>query len=294
MLFLLHSVLEAKEFKKIQQWKHGDQGLYGGITHAAVDKDNHLVVGFGEKLGWRVITPTGIKAFGPAGQGPSDLSMVFAMCPFNDDLAFILLGQSVKIFTKKDGKYEWKETRWLKQNYYPHVIRDGLFLDNKWFLAGINFLDLKDEKLHVNLLKVYHEDGKTSLNLLEEWHDKRETYRGNDKDFYVVPYKNRVFLLAEDKLKAYEISVDQLKLLKEWPLDIPSFYKKMPVDFYSMGKISEDSQAYDKNYYKWKTGYSRITNAVMEDGYLVLQLRTCSAALKKFALLFYNAGTMKL
>ena len=283
---------EAKEFKQLQQWKHGDQGLYESFTYVTIDKENHIVAGFGSKLGWRVITPTQIKSFGPSGQGPSDLSMLMAMCPYNDDLAFIQLGHSIKIFTKKDGIYVWKETRWLKRDYYPHLIRDFLFLDNKWFCAGINFLDIKGEKAHVNLLKVYNIDGKLAANLLEEWHDKKKTY-GN-MHFYIVSNKNSVFVFAEDKLKAFQVSVAQLKLLKEWPLETPSFYKKMPDDFYNMGGMGEDSQTFNRNYFKWKTGYSRITKAVVEGGYLVLQLRTCSDKLKKYALLFYNADTMKL
>ena len=175
---------EAKEFKQLQQWKHGDQGLYKSVTYVTIDKDNHLVADFGQPIGWRVITPTQIKSFGPSGQGPSDLYMVMAMCPFNDDLAFIQLGHSIKIFTKKDGIYVWKETRWLKRDYYPHIVRDALFLDNKWFLTGLNFLDIKGENIHVNLLKIFNSDGKAAVNLLEEWHDKTKNY-GN-MNFYIV------------------------------------------------------------------------------------------------------------
>lgn len=292
LLFLLFSIIEGKEFKLVQQWKHGDQELYGGINFATIDKDDQLVADFGYKLGWRLITPKYIKVFGPAGQGPNDLSIVMAMCIYNDDLAFIQMEHNIKIFTKKNGNYEWKETRWLKRDYYPHMIRDALYLDNKWFFAGLNVQDIKGEKNHVNLLKIYDNNGKPMVNLLEEWHDKNKMY-GN-MHFYIVSYKNSVYVLSEDKLKTYEISINQLKLLKEWQLEIPSFYKKMPDDFYTVGKINEDPQIFNKNYFKWKTAYSRITNAAVEDGYLVLQLRTCSETLKKFALLFYNLETMKL
>ncbi|MCX6581630.1 MAG: hypothetical protein NT166_15755, partial [Candidatus Aminicenantes bacterium] len=178
------------------------------------------------------------------------------------------------------------------RDYYPHVVRDALFLDNKWFLTGLNFLDIKGEKTHVNLLKIFNSDGKAAVNLLEEWQDKTKNY-GN-MNFYIVSHKNSVFVLAEDKLKVFEVSVDQLKLLKEWPLETPSFYKKMPADFYDLGKMGEDSQTFGRNIFKWRTGYSRITKAVVEGGYLVLQLRACSDKLKKYALLFYNADTMKL
>ena len=292
LLFIFFSIMDAKEFKQIQQWKHGDQKLYGGIYFAAIDKDHQLVIDFGERSGCRVITPTQIKSFGPAGQGPSDLSMVMGMCPFNDDLAFIQMGHSIKIFTKKNGNYEWKETQWLKRDYYPHIIKDALFLDNKWFFAGLNYLDIKGEKNHVNLLTIYNSDGKTKVNLLEEWHDKKKAYA--NMDFYIAYHKNSVLVMPENKLKAYEISIDQLKVLKEWPLEIPSFYKKMPDDFYNMGEMGEDPQIFTRNYYKWKSGYSRITNVITEDGHLILQLRTCSDMLKKFALLFYNIETMKL
>ena len=63
LLLLIPPESEAKEFKQIQEWKHGDQGLFGSITYAAIDKDRDLVVGFGEKFGWRVINLTQIKVF---------------------------------------------------------------------------------------------------------------------------------------------------------------------------------------------------------------------------------------
>jgi hypothetical protein len=62
-VFSILAVLDAKEFKQIQQWKHRDRELWR-ISFATIDKDNHLVADFGCKLGWRVISHS-IKAFGP-------------------------------------------------------------------------------------------------------------------------------------------------------------------------------------------------------------------------------------
>jgi hypothetical protein len=56
--------------------------------------------------------------------------------------------------------------------------------------------------------------------------------------------------LAENKLIVYQISIDQLKLLKECQLEVPSFYKKMPDDFYDLGEMGQDTQTFGRNIFK--------------------------------------------
>jgi hypothetical protein len=84
-----------------------------------------------------------------------------------------------------------------------------------------------------------------------------------------------------------------LEFVKEWNLEIHAFYKKMPENYFMMPKPG-DSRSFMGVIEDWKTTYSRITEAAIEDSYLVLQIRTCNKKQKKFAMLFYNVDTLKL
>ncbi|MFC2156107.1 hypothetical protein ACFLRB_06435, partial [Acidobacteriota bacterium] len=100
--------------------------------------------------------------------------------------------------------------------------------------------------------------------------------------------------LAENELKVHIISTKDLRVEKEVKLEIPGFYKKMPVDFYTFKKYDKPSENYQKDIEYWQTAYSRIQKVIIEDNFLILQMRTVSDQLKKFALLFYNAENFKL
>jgi hypothetical protein len=181
-----------------------------------------------------------------------------------------------------------------------NVIRDACFLENKWFFAGYHVSAVYKDKKKVQaaLLKVYDDEGKPITLLIKKWFDSPHSY-GN-MDFYIAVHKNqnnKAFVLAENELRAYEISTKQLKVLKEWNLEVPKFYKKMPEDFYTKKQYKKqigESRTFSRNIHHWKTSYSRITKIAVEGGYLVIQIRTCSDKLKKFALLFYDINTLKL
>jgi hypothetical protein len=232
------------------------------------------------------------------GQGPNEVYLAYTICPYKNDIAFILFGHKIKIFTKKDNTYKWKETKWLKRDRYSHTIRDALFLENKWFFAGPDKLEGDKKKDRVALLKVYNNEGRPIARLIKKWFSRDEDY--SNMDFYIAVHetqKNRAFVLAENELKTYEISTKQLKVLKEWDLEVPKFYKKMPEDFYNMKQYESQiggSRTFLGNIHHWKISYSRITKIAVEGGYLVIQTRTCSDELKKFALLFYDINTLKL
>ncbi|MCU0287446.1 MAG: hypothetical protein MUF15_13765 [Acidobacteria bacterium] len=296
VLILTAPLLGMKEFRPIQQWNHGDQGIYTSIFDALIDNDEHVVIAQG-KVGLKLITPEKVIFFAPIGQGPSDIYMMRAMCNYKTDAAFIEMTQKVKIFTKKDNTYKWKETKWLKQEYYSHSFKRALFINEKWFLAGEKDLakeeKQKDEKKQqVNLLKVYDNNGKPLASLINRTYEKPNGFYL--MEYYLAGYKSNVFLMAENELKVYQFDVNSLIIIKETSLEVPSFYKKMPEDFYIFKKYDDDPLGFNRDYEYWKVSYSRIENISVEDGYLVVQIRTFQDSQKKFALLFYNADNLKL
>jgi len=297
VLLFATPLLGVKEFRPIQQWNHGDQGIYTVICDALIDNDGHIVAAIG-KVGLKLITPDRIVFFAPIGLGPSDIYMMSAMCNYKTDAAFIEMTQKVKIFTKKENTYKWKETKWLKQQYYPHIVHRALYFNDKWFLAGEKALE-KDEKKkdknqqEVILLKVYDTDGKPLAGLVNRVYEKANAHYL--MEYYLAGHKSSVFLIAENELNVYEISADGLKVVKETPLEIPAFYKKMPEDFYVFKKYDDDPLGFRRDYEYWKTSYFRIENISVEDDFLVIQIRMIQdPPHKKFALLFYNADNLKL
>jgi hypothetical protein len=288
-------LLGLDNFQLVEQWNHGDREPLTTLYGPFIDKDGHVVASFG-KIGFRLISKDKVTSFAPMGQGPSDIYLCVGECRYKDDIAIMELSQKVKIFTKKDNTYKWKETKWLKRAYYQQITRDVLFYKDKWFIAGEKPMDSNKGKSGIEtdhiFVKVYDSSGKPLARLIKKVYKKRK--RHNHMDFYVVPYKSSVFFLAENELKVYEICTDRLKVVKKTNLEVPSFYKKMPEDFYIFKRYDDDPRGFRRDYEYWKVSYSRITKVVVENGYLVLQIRTFGEKQKKFALLFYNADTLKL
>jgi hypothetical protein len=112
--------------------------------------------------------------------------------------------------------------------------------------------------------------------------------------YYVEAFgKDTVLFLAENELKAKVISSKTLDVNQEVNLEAPYFYKKKPEDFYKYRRY-EGYDELNNDLEKWALGYSAITGAVFFQGKLILQVRTCSDKLKKFALLVYDTKTWKL
>jgi hypothetical protein len=99
---------------------------------------------------------------------------------------------------------------------------------------------------------------------------------------------DKVFYLPENELTLTIIGVKSLDVIQEVPLERPSYYKKMPVDFYTNVNHKGDLSKLAKKIEEWATEYSAITNVAVDGDYLVVQVRTCKEDLKKFALLFYD------
>ncbi|MGE5344107.1 MAG: hypothetical protein ACM3SY_21790 [Candidatus Omnitrophota bacterium] len=276
------------DFKCIDQWKHEE--IFGNHFFSIIDKDNEVVGSF-YKSPIRIISRNKIIQFAPRGEGPSELLGLEALFEYKGDLAAVERPEKMKIFTKKQGTYVWKETKWIKRGRFAHVVKNGIFFDNKFFLAGVEFLTLKNDR-EVYFLRVLDGNGNLLKQLIK---NNSANPRFVLKNYYIKGYKkDRVFFLIENELKVTLISSKTLEIVKEVPLEIPAFYKKMPEDFYTFKKYAQSGNEFHLDLETWSMGYSKITNCCTTDKHLVLQIRTCNDKLKKFALLFYNAETFKL
>jgi hypothetical protein len=227
------------------------------------------------------------------GQGPSDLYIPYSACNYGDDIAYIELSQKLKIFTKKENTYTWKETKSIK-NPYPFEPRDMLYNNGKWFFAGhnVSLYDKKNKETTFFYLYAYNDKGKPIKGLISRTLPFHVDH--SPMDYFLELYRDRFFLMKENELKLYEINPDEIKLLREITLETPDFYKKMPPDFYMFKEPPAADMKFIKTIENWKASYSSITGMAVDNGYLSVQVRTCSDKLKKYALLFYNADTFKL
>ncbi|MGE5344111.1 MAG: hypothetical protein ACM3SY_21810 [Candidatus Omnitrophota bacterium] len=278
-------------FKRIDQWKHDD--MCGMHFYSFIDKDNNVIGVFYKGLNF-IISRDKLVKFANWGEGPSELMGLEAFFEYKGDLAIVERADKMKIFTKKDGTYVWKETKWLKRGRYLHAVKNGIFFDNKFFLAGVEDAEYVPHKKYTDtyFLRVLDEKG----NLLKQQIKKTVTGDFNwiNIKHYITGYKkDRVFYLTEHEPKVTVISSKTLEIVKEIALEVPPFYKKMPKDFY-ITKANISTAEFNRSLENWSMGYSKITNCCTTDKHLVLQIRTCNNKMKKFALLFYNAETFKL
>jgi hypothetical protein len=282
-----------EEFKMIQQWNHGNKEMYSIIYGSVINNDGHILLRAGIKTNSVYITPTELVEFGFPGQGPSDLYLPLASCSYFEDIAYFEMTSKIKIFTKKDNNYAWKETKSFKNPLTP-ICRAMLFYNDKWFLAGVIAQSWDISKKMNSFFRFYAFDnkGERLKGLLAV--NAQSAFKAGSLDYFLSLYKRRIVLMAENELKVFEIDADKIEVLRETVLEVPSFYIKMPQDFY----IEKDSIKSKRNLgldvEKWKTSYSIITNTAVDNDYLVVQVRTCSDKLKKFALLFYKSDTFKL
>jgi hypothetical protein len=294
MFFIMTIMVYGEwDLRVIDRWKF-DETINGTVWHSLVDKDDHLVVAF-FRTGLRLITPNKMIAFAPFGQGPNEVENFEAMTFYNDGIAIFERLEKAKIFTKKEGSYAMKEILWFKRGgIFSFLTTAALFIDNKWFLAGLGNLERKGKISQYYCLNVFDNNRKPMKKLL--------TFKRPDQDDYYhlirhhcASFNDLVFILKANTLKMAVISSKDAEVVKEVTLEPPSFYKKMPENYY-LHKDNHMDQPRQLllDLENWQTTYSRITRAVVDGNYLVLSVRTCSKNHKRFALLFYNAKTYKL
>lgn len=283
----------AESLKLIEKWRHPGK-IFDWMAAGKVDKDGQIV-GLFFKTPISLISKEKVTHIIPFGQGPSEMAGCYTFFKYGDDLAFVERSFKIKIFSKKNGAYVWKETIWLKKGPVGHSPKNGVFFDNKIFLTG--FTEPIQKKIkkenEATLVRVYDTKGNLLKDLIKtKFIDGCRLY---EMIYHIVPYKNgRLFFLPSNRLKVSVISAKSLEVVKEAPLQIPRFYKKMPKHFYFRESYANPKYDFARDLEEWATGYSRVTACEVDKNYLVVQLRTCSEKMKKFALLFYNAETFKL
>jgi hypothetical protein len=282
-----------EEFKQIQQWNHGNKEIYSIIYGTVINNDGHILFRLGKQMKSIYITPKDVVDFGFLGQGPSDIYMPLASCKYFEDIAYLEMTAKIKIFTKKDNTYAWKETKSFKSPITP-ICKSLLFYNDKWFLAGVitQSWNISKKLNSYFLFYAFDNNGERLKGLLPG--QAHSVFREGTLDYFMSVHKSRILVMVENELKVIEIDPNRIEVLRETMLEVPLFYVKMPQDFYIETDSKNITSDLAVEVEKWKTSYSIITNTAVENGYLTVQVRTCSDKLKKFALLFYNADTFKL
>lgn len=289
ILVLVPLLLQGGEFKRVDQWQFEDAFL--SKVFCVIDKDHHILGGFARD-GCRMITPDKVVPFLRFGQGPNEVTIYRTGFLYREDLAIFERADKIKVFTKKNGNYVWKATKWVKRPKNLHAIKNTIFFNNKFFVAGYESTKRKDinEMFH---LKVYSDDGKPLKSLIKIDYGKDHQYILMQN--FVDSYKtDTVFFMFANQLKLYVVSASKLEVIKTLHLEMPAFYKKMPESFYTSKKYKNAMKGLRLDVETWQTGYSEIQDMVVQNGQLVVQIRTANEEMKKFALLFYNADTFKL
>ncbi len=297
LFFLFLSPLfskESYEFKRIEQWKH--KTVTGSDFYSFINPQNQLVMFF-RLIGHKLISANKIVDFAPRGFGPDEMEFFYTVFDYRGDLAALERPNKIKIYSLKDGTYHWKKSLWLKRTPTFHRVKDGIFYQNKFFFTGMEGIVDHPEKSLSNcdrysFLKIYDEQG-NSLKQLIQKKELKPTFI-MDMKFHVVGYhSDRVFFMAENELILHVISTTSLEEIKVIPLEIPSFYKKMPPNFYAPAKKGGSTMT-QIDLENWDMGYSSIQEVAVDGKYVVVSIRTANTKMKKFALLFYNADTYKL
>lgn len=285
-LILFTGLLQgAVKFKQIDQWRHDE--IFGYDFFSFINGDDHLVGGF-RHIGCRMVTPDKIIKFAPRGQGPSDLSTFMTAFPYKKgDIAIVEMPMKIKIFTKHKDTYVWQETKWLKQGRTLQMIKDGVFYDGKFFLAGRGMSGKNSRGIEYAFLKIFNDNGKLLKELIKRTYSEPDQFNLM-KHHVSILSPGHVIYLPENELKLSVISSEKLVMIKEVDLEIPSFYKPMPKDFYIFKKYNNPKDNFSLDIETWATEYSSITEVAVDGKFLVVQVRTCSDEMKKFALLFYN------
>jgi hypothetical protein len=249
---------------------------------AIIDKEGNLIGQFQKDRPF-IANAKGMKFMRPLGRGPGDLESVFGVCYRGDDLAIAEHYGKIKIFEKNDGDYQWKEsvTREPEANF--HYITDLAYYDSKWFMSGESTWR-KGDGLEVNYIRVYDSDGSFLTSLVNLPAEKGKSH--NLIDNFMRQDGSRLYFLIQDKLEVFIIDAAKAALQRTVTLERPSFYKELPEDAYFRNKSK--LTGFEERLVSWRLSYSAITNTILTEHSLVVQLRTMTPRMKRFALLFYD------
>lgn len=284
---LLTSFDYGTELKQVNCWKY-EQKYWGPITGSFLDPAGDLILTF--KRGPVIFGESRSVPFAPFGQGPDEVTRLFTICSYRENLALFEDVNKIKVFKKARSTYVWKQTMWLKRDPWPLFLKAALFCHGHFFLAGMNILDIpkSEGNIRISNLQIFEESSKSSgKNIVLETGVHAD--RHYEIDRFLIPYGAYVLYFKQNEMKIHFISLDKMEEEKSVDLHTPGFYKPMPHDFY----VRKDYQGNHKEYLmdldEWATSYSAITKVVVyQNSHLILQIRTHAEPQGKFALLFYD------
>jgi len=281
-------------FHIAEVWEH-DQLFYGFFLGATVTHDGDLIMLL-HKHGIKVADKNKLYDFALIGNGPDEVNHTSTICLYKEHVAEIELYQKIQIFKKTNKGYKWKKNIWRQEQGCFQRVSSARFIKDKWYFAGMEYDFEHSLKGDFYLLRICDENGKFIKRLIRRKY--KEPKRLNLMSFYLAEDKENVFFVGEDEPSVHIISKDTLQITRKIKLEVPKFYVPMPADFYSRTvrrhggnfSIPEFYQAVER----WKSAYSRITNALVDKRRFIVQMRTCSDDLPRFALLFYHLPTFGL
>jgi len=284
VFFLCCHFMYSIEIKLLKQWRHNCD-LGGEVSHCLLDNDDNIILV--HRPGISLVNEKQFVNFAKWGQGPNEIENVYAICEYMDDLAVFEFLNKLKLFKKSAEGYSGKNRKWLKSNPSSYYLKDAFFVKDRFFLGGLVIISTQKGKLNGALLKVYNDkSGQSEEDLIPVQYPEPSRYNEIRKHFAVDG--DHLFFLSQHEMKAYQISLNEIALEKTIEVKIPDFYVPMPKSFF-VYKRYEDNLGFVRDIESWLTSYSAVTRmAVLQGGYLVIQVRTCNTNLKKFALLFYN------
>jgi hypothetical protein len=289
-IFFLLSFLHfqhAQSVKLVQQWKH-KQEIHGTIMHSIVDCEGNLFLVVFMQGVFLLNDTECTNSFITHGQGPNEVSNLLAIFNYDKNIAIFEMPEKIKVFNKNGKKCNLKEVKWIKRDPFAFFMKDALYHDNKLFLVGTEFVRQSPKSADVAFIKIYDlKSNRFIKNLINE--NQKMPNRLYELKPQIIYFNGCVYYLKQNELKLFQISVNTLELTKAIPLNTPSFYKSMPANCYVFQHNSNNE--YLRDLENWMTSYSSITKAVItKSGYLIIQIRTGSQKMKKFALLFYNGN----
>jgi len=295
IFFLMALSLPAQkvQLERVDQWKF-DHEPFVWVGQAFISKNNSIIGIMGNVVAAE-IKKDGINQFIELGEGPNQVIIPTLIFPYGDDIAIVELVGRVKIFTQKENSYTFKKSIWLKKGPLPLSQRGCIYKYNKFFISGANYLSQDNETTRTALVSIFDEKGKLIKTLLEKkWSTNLSIY---NILFHIENFKNdQLIFIPENEPTVTLISPKSMEVVKQVPLTVPSFYKKMPTDFWTNKLLYKpgDNAHFDKMRELFLTGYSMIYNLYYDQNRLIIQMRTCDKKLKRYAILLYNADTFKL
>lgn len=285
---MIPALVLGTRLERIDHWKH-EQTYWGPISGSFLDSAGDLILMF-RKSGPVAVSHDKTAAIAPFGQSPDEATQVFTVCEYRGDLALFEDVNKIKIFRRTGKTYHGEKTIWLKRDPFLFLLKTALFVNGRFFLAGVKILNgpVSAEKVDIANLHVIEEDSSSpGRSIILERGIKFD--RRYEIERFLIPYGNDVLYIKQSEPRILFISQKTLGVEKTLELKVPDFYKSLPRDFYALKNYQGSLSAYLLDLDTWAKSYSAITKAVLyEKNFVLIQMRTCRESPGRFALLLYD------